>query len=236
MAKWRTLAVAGVLALLGALGFGALGIWQLERLAWKNALIAAVEARTNAPPADPSVDGSWERFNPEADEYRRVVVRGRFEHASETLVQAVTAYGGGFWVMTPLVFDDGRQVLVNRGFVSPEQREPATRPPSGDEVAVTGLLRQSEPSGGFLRSNDPAGERWYSRDVQAIARDKRLTNVAPFFIDEEAGEPGTYPIGGLTVLSFSNNHLVYALTWFALALMLVGGFGYLLWDARRGTS
>jgi surfeit locus 1 family protein len=87
-----------------------------------------------------------------------------------------------------------------------------------------------------LRSNDPAGERWYSRDVQAIARDKRLTNVAPFFIDEEAGEPGTYPIGGLTVLSFSNNHLVYALTWFALALMLVGGFGYLLWDARRGTS
>jgi surfeit locus 1 family protein len=179
------------------------------------------------------VDGTWGSFDPAEDEYRRVVVTGRFDHAAETLVQAVTAYGGGFWVVTPLVLEDGRSVLVNQGFVPAEQREPATRPGPEGEVTITGLLRQSEPGGGFLRSNDPGGARWYSRDVQAIAEDKGVGNAAPFFIDAEATPPGTYPIGGLTVLSFSNNHLVYALTWFALALMLVGGFGYLLWDARR---
>jgi surfeit locus 1 family protein len=233
MAKRRTLVVLGVMALLGAAGFGALGVWQLERLAWKTALIAAVESRTNAPPVDPSMDETWERFDAERDEYRRVTLRGRFEHEAETLVQAVTAYGGGFWVMTPLLLEDGRSVLVNRGFVPPDFRAPETRPPDDGGVQITGLLRQSEPGGGFLRGNDPAGERWYSRDVVAIADDKGVANVAPFFVDAEAGAPGTYPIGGLTVLSFSNNHLVYALTWFALALMLLCGFGYLLWDRRR---
>jgi surfeit locus 1 family protein len=236
MRSRRTLVVLGVVALLGALGFGALGVWQLERLAWKNALVAAVAERATAAPSDLSGDGTWDDFTPEQDEYRRVVASGRFDHAAETLVQAVTAYGGGFWVVTPLVLPDGRSVLVNRGFVPPEQREPGTRPGPGGEVRVTGLLRQSEPGGGFLRSNDPAGERWYSRDVAAIAADKGVGNAAPFFIDSEAGAPGTYPIGGLTVLSFPNNHLVYALTWFVLALMLVGGFAYLLWDRRRASA
>ncbi len=233
MARRRTLAVLGALALLGALGFGALGVWQLERLGWKNELVAAIAARTGAEPVDPSRDGTWERFDPEQDEYRRVIVRGRFEHGAETLVQAVTAYGGGFWVVTPLVLADGRSVLVNRGFVPPQFREPRTRPAPEGEVSVRGLLRQSEPGGAFLRSNDPAGERWYSRDVLAIAEDKGMSGAAPFFVDAEAGEPGRYPMGGLTVLQFSNNHLVYALTWFALALMLLGGFAYVLWDGRR---
>jgi surfeit locus 1 family protein len=231
MRSWRTLVVLGVIAVLGAFLFGALGVWQLQRLGWKNDLVAAIEARTTAAPVDPSK--VWDSFAPEQDEYRRVVVSGRFDHAAETMVQAVTAYGGGFWVVTPLVLPDGRSVLVNRGFVPPEQRDPGTRPGSEGDVTVTGLLRQSEPGGGFLRSNDPVGERWFSRDVAAIAADKGVSNPAPFFIDADAGPAGRYPIGGLTVLSFSNNHLVYALTWFSLALMLVGGFGYLLWDRRR---
>lgn len=233
MARRRTLAVLGALALLGALGFGALGLWQLERRGWKNGLVAAIAARTGAEAVDPSQDGTWERFDPEQDEYRRVLLRGHFEHGAETLVQAVTAYGGGFWVVTPLVLVDGRSVLVNRGFVPPNYRAPETRPAPGGEVSVRGLLRQSEPGGAFLRSNDPAGERWYSRDVLAIAQDKGVSGAAPFFVDAEAGEPGSYPIGGLTVLQFSNNHLIYALTWFALALMLLGGFAYVVWDGRR---
>lgn len=233
MARRRTLVVLGVLALLGALGFSALGIWQVERLQWKNALVAAVAERTSAQPSDPSVDGTWTSFAPEQDEYRRVVIRGRFENRAETLVQAVTAYGGGFWVMTPLVLPDGRSVLVNLGFVPPEYRAPETRPMPDGAVEITGLLRETEPGGGFLRSNDPAGGRWYSRDVVAIAGYKELAGVAPFFIDAEAGAAGSYPIGGLTVLSFPNNHLIYALTWFALALMVLAGFGYVVWDARR---
>ena len=228
----------GAIALAGAIGFGALGVWQVERLGWKNGLIAAVAERTSAVPTDPSSDGTWTGFDPEQDEYRRVAVSGRFDNSSETLVQAVTAYGGGFWVMTPLVVGDGRAVLVNRGFVLPGQRDPGSRGGAAQDgpVTVTGLLRQSEPDGGFLRSNDPQGERWFSRDVAAFAAHDGLSDVAPFFIDADLGAPGDVPIGGLTVISFSNNHLIYALTWFALAAMLLAGFGYVVWDRRRSNS
>ena len=232
----RTIGVLGAIALLGAIGFGSLGVWQVERLGWKTALIAAVAERTSAAPVDPSTDGTWERFDPEVDEYRRVAISGQFDNARETLVQAVTAYGGGFWVMTPLVLGDGRAVLVNRGFVLPEQRDAGARgsvAPAG-AVTVTGLLRQSEPDGGFLRSNDPAGDRWFSRDVAAIGAHDGLSDVAPFFIDADRGAAGAVPIGGLTVISFSNNHLIYAITWFALAAMLLAGFGYVVWDRKRG--
>jgi surfeit locus 1 family protein len=233
MTKRGSLAVLGALTLLAGLGFGALGVWQLERLGAKSALVAAIGERIAAEPADPSLDGTWEKYDPERDEYRRVMLRGRFSHAAETLVQAVTAHGGGFWVLTPLLLEDGRSVLVNRGFVPPDRREPGTRPAPGGEVSISGYLRRSEPDGGFLRGNDPVGERWYSRDVQAIAEDKGIADAAPFFVDADRGAPGTYPIGGLTVLSFSNNHLSYALTWFALAVMVVGGFGYLVWEGRQ---
>ena len=133
----------------------------------------------------------------------------------------------GFWVVTPLRTTSGDVVLVNRGFVPPERRDPATRG-EGDpqaEVTVTGLLRMTEPKGAFLRTNDPASDRWYSRDVAAIAAARGLSQVAPFFIDADATpNAGGYPIGGLTVIAFPNNHLIYALTWFALALMLAGAY------------
>jgi surfeit locus 1 family protein len=229
----RRLAIFGAVALLAALGFTGLGFWQLERLRAKNALVAAIEQRIAAEPVDLNQDGIWERFDPERDEYRRVTVRGRFDHGAETLVQAVTAHGGGFWVVTPLVLSDGRSVLVNRGFVPPEGREPGTRPGPEDEVDISGLLRRSEPNGGFLRGNDPVAERWYSRDVEAIAEDKGIRGAAPFFVDADEDQPGAYPIGGLTVLSFPNSHLGYALAWFALAGIVVGGFGYVAWEGRR---
>ncbi|GLQ11224.1 SURF1-like protein [Devosia yakushimensis] len=229
----RTLAVIGTIALLGALGFAALGVWQLERLSWKTALIAAVDTRIHADPVDAGAPAFWASFDPDTAEYQHASVTGHFDTTHETLVQAVTAYGAGFWVLTPLVSGAGT-VLVNRGFVPPERRDPATHPAPEGEVTITGLLRLTEPDGAFLRGNDPADERWYSRDVTAIAAAKNLGPTAPFFLDAERGpDPTAYPIGGLTVLSFSNNHLVYALTWFALSAMLISAFGYVLWD-RRG--
>ena len=99
-------------------------------------------------------------------------------------------------------------------------------------MTVTGLLRASEPGGGFLRANDPARDRWYSRDVAAIARARGLGEVAPFFIDADATpNPGGYPVGGLTVVAFRNDHLVYALTWFGLAGLSL--FGVLLLGRTR---
>lgn len=208
-----------VLALLGVAGFTALGIWQVERLAWKLDLIARVEARIHAPPAPIPDQARWASLDARAEEYRRVRMRGVFLHDRETLVQALTERGAGFWVLTPLRTAQGI-VLVNRGFVPPERRIPATRTGGQTEgsVAVTGLLRATEPGGGFLRANDPAGERWYSRDVAAIAHARSLEGAAPFFVDADASpNPGGYPVGGLTVVRFRNSHLVYALTWFALA-------------------
>jgi len=201
----------------------ALGVWQVERRAWKLALIDRVEQRVHAPALPMPSRPAWSAVSAANDEYRHVSVSGRFLHDRETLVQAVTEEGPGYWVLTPLKRDDGSLVLINRGFVPSERRDPSTRQggnPDG-QVAITGLLRITEPKGGFLRDNVPQHNRWYSRDVAAIAAARDLQNVAPFFIDADAGsQSGSGPIGGLTVVRFPNNHLIYALTWFALAFML----------------
>ncbi|MBR0826639.1 SURF1 family protein [Bradyrhizobium manausense] len=203
----------------------ALGIWQVERRAWKLALIDRVEQRVHAKAIPLPAASFWPAISAAGEEYRHVAMRGRFLHDRETLVKAVTEEGGGYWVLTPLLRDDGTTVLVNRGFVPPERRDASTRQdgnPDG-EVAVTGLLRITEPKGGFLRTNEPAHERWYSRDVAAIAAARGLHDVAPFFIDADAAANArNAPVGGLTVIRFPNNHLIYALTWFALAFMLAG--------------
>ena len=214
-----------ILAMIGVAGFMALGFWQLERRAWKLDLINRVEERTHAAPASIPATDAWPKVNDTDDAYRRVTITGRFLHDRETLVQAVTELGPGFWVLTPLRTGAAVTILVNRGFVPFDRRDPASRQagnPSG-EVRITGLLRMTEPAGGFLRSNNPAGDRWYSRDVLAIAAARGLSSVAPFFIDADATpNPGGWPVGGLTVVVFRNTHLVYALTWFTLAFMAGG--------------
>ncbi|MGY4303231.1 surfeit locus 1 family protein [Bradyrhizobium sp. USDA 4369] len=213
----------------------ALGVWQVERRAWKLDLIARVEQRVHADAVPAPGPAMWPAINRAGDEYRRVTVSGRFLHDRETLVQALTVEGPGYWVVTPLQTADG-VVLVNRGFVPADRRDATSRAAGNPDgpAAVTGLLRISEPGGGFLRHNDPAANRWYSRDVAAIATTRGLSNVAPFFVDADATpNPGGYPVGGLTVIAFPNNHLVYALTWFTLALMLAGA-GLQRLRRRRG--
>ncbi|WP_439395925.1 SURF1 family protein [Bradyrhizobium sp. PMVTL-01] len=218
----------------------ALGVWQIERRAWKLALIDRVEQRVHAPAQPIPAPAAWPSITAASDEYRHVSVTGRFLHDRETLVQAVTEEGPGYWVLTPLRRGDGTLVLVNRGFVPTERRDASTRQAGNPEgqVAITGLLRITEPKGGFLRDNVPQHNRWYSRDVAAIAAARDLHEVAPFFVDADAGsQTAGGPIGGLTVIRFPNNHLIYALTWFALAFMLAGKlfvtFGGGLFRRRR---
>ena len=214
-----------VLSLTAFVTLIALGVWQIERRAWKLALIDRVEQRVHAPAVPIPSPASWPTVSAANDEYRHVSVTGRFLHDRETLVQAVTEEGPGYWVLTPLKRDDGTEVLVNRGFVPSERRDASTRQSGNREgpVEITGLLRITEPKGGFLRNNVPQHNRWYSRDVAAIAAARGLHEVAPFFVDADAGSQiAGGPIGGLTVVRFPNNHLIYALTWFALAFMLAG--------------
>jgi surfeit locus 1 family protein len=227
-------ALMAVLLLSAAVLFAALGVWQIERRAWKLALIAAVEQRAEAPPQPAPGPPAWPGISAQADAYTHVQVRGTLLDGQETLVQAVTELGPGFWVMTPLRADDGWTVLVNRGFVPDRSTRtghgPAGSPdPLAGPATVTGLLRLTEPGGGFLRSNDPGTGRWYSRDVAAISRARGL-EAAPYFIDADSTpNPGGYPVGGLTVIAFPNSHLVYVFTWFILSGLSLSG----LWVIRR---
>ncbi|MBJ7311984.1 SURF1 family protein [Rugamonas sp. CCM 8940] len=255
----RLALLVGAVLLIAA--FLALGGWQVQRLFWKRALIERVEQRVHAAPGPAPGAARWDGVSTATDEYRHVSVTGILLFEASVRSQAVTALGSGHWLLTPLCRDDGTVVLVNRGFV--EAAAPAAaaatgaagaaadsagmsaaapaaaagcQPASSPRVTMTGLLRISEPGGGFLRKNDPSKQRWYSRDVRAIGAARGLRPMAPYFIDADPGqEPvnpadGQRPVGGLTVIAFPNSHLVYALTWFALASMAAA----MLWWLLRG--
>jgi len=215
------------------IGFASLGVWQVQRMAWKRDLIARVDARVHATPVPAPVRARWPDVSDVSDGYRHVSAAGRFMPGAESRTQAVTELGSGYWSMVPLRTDSGDYVLINRGFV--RAGDEAAPPPQG-RVVVTGLLRISEPGGGFLRHNDPAQQRWYSRDVAAIARSHALPadRVAPFFIDADLESASTlWPRGGLTVVKFRDSHLSYALTWFGMALLTLVGAAFLFASERR---
>lgn len=216
--------VFGALLLSGIVALTGLGVWQLERRVWKLDLIARVDQRVHAEPVAAPGPSSWPDINAADDAYRHVRVTGHFTGGRATLVQAVTELGGGYWVLASFQTDEGFTVLVNRGFVPADEAQPLLQDQGPEaETSVTGLLRVTEPGGAFLRHNDPAADRWYSRDVAAIAATRGLGEVAPYFIDADASaNRDGGPVGGLTVIAFPNNHLIYALTWFGLAAMLAG--------------
>lgn len=251
--------ILAILGLLLIVLFAGLGTWQVVRLQWKLALIERVESRVSAAPVSPPPQSRWAQVTKESDEYRHVRLAGRFLYEYTTPVQAVSELGAGFWLLTPLCSTDGSIIFVNRGFIpaagNTAQRYPARRAngnpcaaAAGAPHTLTGLLRIAEPGGGFLRDNDPARNRWFSRDVAAIAAARGLSAsagdtaapLAPFFVDaargqDPAGAPDR-PVGGLTVISFQNNHLVYAVTWYALALMVAGAWWYVARFGAKGEA
>jgi surfeit locus 1 family protein len=248
--------VLAVLALLLIVLFAGLGTWQVFRLQWKLDLIARVDARVHAVPAAPPLAGAWTGINAPDDEYRRLELNGTYLYDLTTPVQALTEQGSGYWLITPMCTTDGTIILVNRGFIPADLGAPTRYAPmaaTGDPCApvlarhepavrVVGLLRISERGGSFARDNEPVQNRWYSRDVAAIAATRKVgeagKTVAPYFVDAEAAQnpidSPDRPTGGLTVVSFHNSHLVYALTWYALALMVAGGWWRVARGARTG--
>ena len=234
--KRAFLVVWCAIALIAFIDFIALGTWQVERRTWKLALIERAETRSQAAPVALPDRSEWPQVTAATHEYLHVKAAGRFLHKDVTFVQANTSQGVGFWALVPLQQADGTMVIINRGFV--EKKESYHPGHDADApVELSGLLRISEPGGSRGRKNEPESERWFSRDVEAIARIRQLppAQVAPYFIDAdynpEAG-PGE-PIGGLTIISFYNHHLVYVLTWYTLALMVAGATAYLLREERK---
>lgn len=212
--------------LLVAVGvFVALGVWQVQRMHWKHALIARVDARVHAAPVALPVDA---RLNADL-EYLRVRVSGVYQGEATALVRAATVRGTGYWTMTPLRLDDGRTLWINRGFVpAGTTRAVASAAAPKSRVAVVGLLRSTEPKGSVLQSNQPQDDRWYSRDVAALATARGLGKVSPAFVDAQVETAGPVasavkPVPGLTQIHFPDSHLSYALTWFAMAALSVIG-------------
>ncbi|WP_417673785.1 SURF1 family protein [Pseudodonghicola sp.] len=233
--RWPRLMIVTLIALIGVGGFARLGIWQVARLHWKVDLIERVDARIHADPVPAPGPEAWPAITATSDEYRRVTLSGRFRNDETVLIYTPSDFGPADWVLTPLERDDGTVVMINRGVV-PEELALAGRfdaAPEG-EVMVTGLLRMSEDKGWlFSRRNDPANGKWYRRDIGSITRAKGFERAAPYFVDAELGDPKAWPRGGQTVVSFRNAHLSYALTWFALAVVVFGAWLLVLWTELR---
>ena len=210
-----------------------LGNWQIARMGWKLDLIEAVESRAFGDP----VAAPRGAVTEDTHAYLRVSAEGRYLHEETRLVKALTELGPGDWYLTPLE-TEGRVIWVNRGFVPDwlnDHLDRVTRPEG--RVELTGLLRITEPEGTLLESNDPAAERWVSRDVDALSEAAGVDRYAGYFIDaEHRGDPEGWPRGGLTVVEFRNSHLSYALTWYAMALLFAGAMGYVICDRWRGRA
>jgi surfeit locus 1 family protein len=228
-------AVAGVALLLG------LGVWQLERKAWKEALIEALTARLAGDPRPLPPRAQWSSLDESQDEFRRVRFRAEFRNGEAALVYtAGSAFrpdvsGPGYWVLSPARLPDGGVVVVNRGFV-PADRKDAVAPPP-DAAEIVGVLRWPERGGTFTPA--PSNGIWYARDQLAIAAAKKWgegapSPIAPFYVEQEqptGGNASNSPRAGKLVVHLTDNHLQYAITWFGLAAALAAV--YLLWLRGR---
>jgi surfeit locus 1 family protein len=197
-----------------------LGTWQIERLHWKEALIAARTAAVSAAPAD--LPRTLEAARPL--DFHRVRAAGVLLHDREILVHAIERQRGaaGYLVLTPMRLEEGAVVLVERGWVPGDKRETASRAagnPPGD-VAVEGLLRlaPSQKPGWFIPENDPVRGEWFWIDLAAMARAADVPEALPFYVEAGAEpNPGGLPVGGQANTELANDHLQYAITWYALA-------------------
>ena len=228
-----------MLALTGA--FVALGVWQMQRLAEKEALIAAVEQRTGLPPAPPPPAAEWPALDPAGIEFTPLALTGRF--AADPPIRVFTSLaastargefsGPGYWIVAPFALEDGGTVFVNRGFIPQEEAEAVPPAPQGLQT-LTGLARAPERASMFTPAANAADRIEWVRDPErlAVLFDPALAPFAPFTLDQAAGAPGTLPQGGETVVEFPNNHLGYAITWFGFAAITPVLLGFWIWRQR----
>ncbi len=229
----RALLLPGLMTLLALIVLLGLGSWQLMRLSEKDRLVTQIEASLSAPPVPLPETETWASLKSSEYDYRRVSVSGTFNHEKEALAFGFIAVGDrgdtreGFFALTPLTLADGAIVLVNRGFVPQALREQSSRSEGLTKgfVTLTGIMRAPQIKGTFTPNDEPTKNLYFTIDPVTIASALKLDKVAPFIVDADriAGS-APWPDGGHTVVTLVNNHLQYALTWFALAFGLMGVF------------
>jgi surfeit locus 1 family protein len=230
------------LAAAAALGvLVSLGLWQLDRKAWKEGLIATLEQRLTAAPVALPPPVEWPRLSASQDEFLRVATTAEFLEDREALVYTGgstlrDATGGqGYWVFTPARIAGGGLVMVNRGFVPEGRQDPASRPDGqvGGPINMVGVLRWPEKPGLFTPAGDPLRNIWFVRDSAAMAAAKGIS-AAPFYVELESPDPpGGLPRAGRLHPNLPNNHFGYALTWLGLAAVLVGVYATWLFGSWR---
>lgn len=233
-------------ALLTVIGVGVLctlGTWQLQRMTEKHGFIERLETQAKGPASALPPSSKWASLDPAQLDLQRVEARGTYLEDGIAGVRTTIAAGppgtrqlSGFgrWVFQGFRLEDGATILVNRGFV-PEALYGAMKPASGP-TTVSGFLRAPEARNSFTPADLPAKREFYTRDPEAIAASLGLPG-APFYLEAERSGDGMTPPAGVDVRELiariPDNHLQYALTWFGLALTLIGVFGAYALQARR---
>jgi surfeit locus 1 family protein len=237
LADWRRPSLSAWICYFSALLLLAgLGTWQLERRAWKHAILAKVTAGMKAAPL--ALGASIEGIA--GLDYRRVRVSGRFAHGRELYLSGrFHRARHGVHVITPLIRPGLPTVLVNRGWVPQANKDPGTRRAGQLQgpVTVTGIARTLFRRGLFVPDNDPVKGFWmtYAPDAMGEAAGTR----APLAVVVEAdgtANPGGLPKGAVTRIDFRNDHLNYALTWYALAIALTVIFAIYHRPAREDAT
>jgi surfeit locus 1 family protein len=224
-------------AIVAAIAFAiliSLGVWQLQRKAWKEGLIETMSQRAVARPIELPAPSTWNGLMPNADEFRRVRMRAQFiENAKPAFVYS----GGsalrddikapGYFVFAPARLPGGQMVVINRGYSA----QPEAKPVRGN-VDVVGYLRFPESGSLFVADHDASANTWFVRDQRAMANTLGWGDVAPFYVDQESPVPaGGVPKPGPLKVQLRNDHLGYALTWFGLAAGLAAVFA--VWAAAQ---
>ncbi len=230
------LLVPCLVALVALLVLVGLGTWQLQRKAWKEGLIAAMNARLAAAPVELPPASQWSSLNAGNAEFRRVKFHAQFAEGRGVYVYVAGSAlrddikDPGYFAFAPARLDDGTTVVVNRGYMPMDQQIgwPAS------SVEVVGYLRWPESRPWFLSETNSASETWFVRDQRAMAAAKGWGEVAPFYVDQESPiPPGGLPRPAALKVNLRNDHLQYAVTWFGLAAVLVGCFVAWLLTRRR---
>jgi surfeit locus 1 family protein len=222
-----TLVMLLILALLVGLG-----CWQVQRLHWKENLLADIGARMQEEEIDIGLSSMPNDDISQLD-YHPAQATGVLQNAHEIFLIAVSKKGeGGYHVLTPMQMEDGRMLLVDRGWIPYDDKDPATRAASQFKKPVTihGILRLAQPRRWPQLENNPAAGEWYRYDFAAMADAMGVKQLLPFALEaDDMPNPDRFPVGGQTRVDLPNNHFVYALTWFGLAFVLLVIYGISSW-------